>query len=113
MIQIPHTISRAPGVAACTATVALILAACGGQAGQAAQGGQAGAAKAAATASSTVASATVVQTDLAQCGKQDRTITDATGTSVVIKGAPSRVVTIEPSFADDVSLVGGVAGWNR
>src|SRR5438094_2010949 len=44
--------------------------------------------------------------NLAQCGKSDRTITDAQNVPTVIHGVPQRVVTIELSFTDDVSLLG-------
>lgn len=50
-----------------------------------------------------------------QCGKTDRTIKHALGTTTV-KGDPTRVVTLEFSFADGASLVGvkpvGVADDN-
>jgi iron complex transport system substrate-binding protein len=86
--------------------VASVLAACGGQAGQAGQAAQTGATKVAAAAAETPDSTSVTQKNLGACGTQSRTITDATGTSVSITGVPTRVVTIEPSFADDASAVG-------
>lgn len=42
----------------------------------------------------------------AQCGLSVRHITDASGTVVTIKGDPSRIVTVQPSFADEASLAG-------
>jgi iron complex transport system substrate-binding protein len=42
----------------------------------------------------------------AQCGLPVRQITDASGTVVTVTGDPDRVVTVQPSFADEASLAG-------
>lgn len=49
---------------------------------------------------------TAADVNLAQCGQDTRHITDANGYVTTITGVPKRVVTIELSFTDDVSLVG-------
>jgi ferric citrate transport system substrate-binding protein len=44
--------------------------------------------------------------NLSQCGKDTRQITDALGVTTTITGVSNRIVTIELSFADDVTLLG-------
>lgn len=44
--------------------------------------------------------------NLGQCGKSTRQITDALGHVTTVQGTPKRIVSIEFSFTDDVSLLG-------
>jgi ABC-type Fe3+-citrate transport system substrate-binding protein len=44
--------------------------------------------------------------NLSQCGKSSRSITDDLGHVTTVQGTPKRIVSIEFSFTDDVSLLG-------
>ena len=115
-----HT--KASSVFAAAAAVAcLAVTACStGSAGGAGGGPAAGStATGAATGSSAAAASPVssivtsdsaadanARANLSQCGLPVRRITDASGTVVTVTGDPDRVVTVQPSFADEASLAG-------
>jgi ferric citrate transport system substrate-binding protein len=93
--------SHAPGAAAPAAAVALACAlaccvACGAAGQSAAPSGT----------PAPVSTSLPANPNLSQCGKDTREITDAAGTVTAIHGTPHRVVTVEYSFTDDVSLLG-------
>src|SRR5215472_2130908 len=114
--------TKASSVFAAAAAVAcLAVTACStGSAGGAAGGPAAGStATGAATGSSAPAASPVssivtsdsaadanARANLSQCGLPVRRITDASGTVVTVTGDPDRVVTVQPSFADEASLAG-------
>jgi ferric citrate transport system substrate-binding protein len=108
-------------LAAAAAAACLAVTACGtGSAGGAGGGSTAGSTAAAAAAASSASAASpasgIVTSDsaadanaranLAQCGLPARQITDASGAVVTVNGVPDRVVTAQPSFADEASLAG-------
>ena len=114
--------TKASSVLAAAAAVAcLAVTACStGSAGGAGGGPAAGStATGAATGSSAAAASPVssivtsdsaadanARANLSQCGLPVRRITDASGTVVTVTGDPDRVVTVQPSFADEASLAG-------
>jgi len=114
--------TKASSVLAAAAAVAcLAVTACStGSAGGAGGGPAAGStATGAATGSSAAAASPVssivtsdsaadanARANLSQCGLPVRRITDASGTVVTVSGDPDRVVTVQPSFADEASLAG-------
>jgi ABC-type Fe3+-citrate transport system substrate-binding protein len=107
-------------LAAAAAVACLAVTACStGSAGGAGGGSTAGstaAAAAASPASAASAASGIVTSDsaadanaranMSQCGLPARQITDASGTVVTVTGDPDRVVTVQPSFADEASLAG-------
>ncbi|HEY4025166.1 MAG TPA: ABC transporter substrate-binding protein [Candidatus Dormibacteraeota bacterium] len=82
-----------PRLAAAAASV-LLAAACGGIGQTVSPSSAPGAAPAYST-----------NPNVSQCGKADRIITDANNFVTTIRGVPQRIVTVELSFADDVSLL--------
>lgn len=79
----------------------LLITACAGTSATPPGAGASGASSAAAPAASSA-----TNPNLAQCGKSTRNITDDLGQVTDIHGTPQRIVSIEFSFTDDVSLLG-------
>ena len=106
----------AAAAVACLAVTACSTGSAGGAGGGSTAGGATAGAAAASSASAASPVSSIVTSDsaadanaranLAQCGLSVRHVTDASGTVVTIKGDPSRIVTVQPSFADEASLVG-------
>ncbi len=116
----PRRRANTSSAVAVTAAIAcLAVAACSNGSAGGAGGGGGPAADAAATGSSASAAPSVssivtsdsaadanARANLTQCGLSVRHITDASGAVVTIRGNPTRIVTVQPSFADDASLTG-------
>lgn len=104
----------ATAVIACLAVAACSNGSAGGAGGTTGGGGATASAVATASAAPPLSSIVTsdsetdanAQANLTQCGKSVRHITDASGTVVTVSGTPTRIVTVQPSFADDASLVG-------
>ncbi len=110
------SVFTAAAAVACLAVTACSTGSAGGASGGSTAGGTA---TSVATGSSQPAAApvaSIVTSDSAadanaranqsQCGLSVRRITDASGAVVTIKGDPGSIVTVQPSFADEASLVG-------
>lgn len=106
----------AAAAVACLAVTACSTGSAGGAAGGAAAGSTAAGAATGSSAPAASPVSSIVTSDsaadanaranLSQCGLPVRQITDASGTVVTVTGDPDRVVTVQPSFADEASLAG-------